>query len=259
MVGKLAQLKCIYTNARSMGNKQEELEAIVQPENYDTVAITETWWEDLHNWSAAINGYQLFRRDRQGRRGGGVAVCVRDIFECLEVNNGNDSVECLWVRIKGKANKADSTVGVYYRPSNQDVEVESFYQQLAELSQSLALVLVGDFNFPDICWKYNTAEREQSRRFLERVEDNFLTQLVGEPTRESALLDLLLVNREGLVGDVKVQGRLGQSDHEIIEFSILAEARQGASRTATLDFQKADLACLGTWLRVSLGRQSWRA
>jgi len=42
---------------------------------------------------------------------------------------------------------------------------------------------MGDFNLPDICWKYNTAERKQSRRFLECVEDNFLTQLVSEPTR----------------------------------------------------------------------------
>ncbi|KAK4811271.1 hypothetical protein QYF61_023323 [Mycteria americana] len=64
-----AQLKCLYTNARSMGNKQEELEAIVHQENYDMVAITETWWDDSHNWSAAMDGYKLFRRDRRGRRG----------------------------------------------------------------------------------------------------------------------------------------------------------------------------------------------
>ncbi|GAB0206371.1 mitochondrial enolase superfamily member 1 [Grus japonensis] len=38
-MGSVAQLKCIYTNACSMGNKQEELEAIVQQENYDIVAI----------------------------------------------------------------------------------------------------------------------------------------------------------------------------------------------------------------------------
>ncbi|KAK4822022.1 hypothetical protein QYF61_006870 [Mycteria americana] len=35
MAGSIAQLKCIYTNACSMGNKQEELEAVVQQENYD--------------------------------------------------------------------------------------------------------------------------------------------------------------------------------------------------------------------------------
>ncbi|PKU29371.1 rna-directed dna polymerase from mobile element jockey-like [Limosa lapponica baueri] len=53
----------------SMGNKQEELEATVQQENHDVVTITETWWDDSHDWSAAMDGYKLFRRDRQGRRG----------------------------------------------------------------------------------------------------------------------------------------------------------------------------------------------
>jgi len=37
-----AQLKCVYTNARSIGNKQEEVEAIIQQDGYDLVAITET-------------------------------------------------------------------------------------------------------------------------------------------------------------------------------------------------------------------------
>jgi len=36
-----AQFKSVYTNARSMGNKQEELEAIIQQDGYDLVAITE--------------------------------------------------------------------------------------------------------------------------------------------------------------------------------------------------------------------------
>jgi len=38
-----AQMKCLYTNTRSMGNKQNELEAIVLLESYDLIAITETW------------------------------------------------------------------------------------------------------------------------------------------------------------------------------------------------------------------------
>ncbi|KAK4826796.1 hypothetical protein QYF61_011604, partial [Mycteria americana] len=95
VAGSIAQLKCIYTNARSMGNKQEELEAIVQQENYDRVAIMETWWDDSHNCRAAMDGYKLFRRDRQGRRGSGVALCARECFDCLELNDGDDRVECL--------------------------------------------------------------------------------------------------------------------------------------------------------------------
>ena len=59
------------------GNKQEELEAIAHQTNYDVVAITETWWDDSHNWSTAMDGYKLFKRDREGRRGGGIALYVR--------------------------------------------------------------------------------------------------------------------------------------------------------------------------------------
>ncbi|KAK4815716.1 hypothetical protein QYF61_006754 [Mycteria americana] len=241
----------------SMGNKQEELEAIVHQENYDMVAITETWWDDSHNWSAAMDGYKLFRRDRRGRRGGGVALYVTECLDSLELDDGDDRVECLWVRIRGKANKADIVVGVCYRPPNQDEETdELFYKQLGEASRSLVLVLVGDFNLPDFCWKYNTAERKQSRRFLECVaDDNFLTQLVSEPTREGAPLDLLFTNRERFVSHVMVGDCLGQSDHEMIEFLIRGEVARGVSRTATLDFRRADF---GLFRRL-VERVPWEA
>ena len=65
-------------------------------------------------------------------------------------------------------------------------------------------------------------------------------QLIREPTRGAAPLDLLLANREGLVGDVEVRGCLGQSDHEMVEFSILDAARRENSKTATLEFLRVD-------------------
>ncbi|PKU43055.1 rna-directed dna polymerase from mobile element jockey- hypothetical protein [Limosa lapponica baueri] len=216
-----AQLKCIYTNACSMGNKQDELEAMVQQDSYDVVAFTETWWDESHNWNAEMNGYKLFRRNRRGR---GVVLYIRECFDCIELDTSDDKVECLWIKMKGKANKGDFVLGVCYRPPNQDEEAdEVFYKRLAEVSQSPAFVLIGDFNLPDICWKYNTAESRQARRFLECMEDNFLTQLVGEPTRGGTSLDLLFTNREGLVGDVVVRGSLGLSDHEMVKFSIIRE------------------------------------
>ncbi|KAJ7422536.1 mitochondrial fission process protein 1 [Pitangus sulphuratus] len=137
----------MYTNACGLGNKQEELEATVQQESYDIVTITETWWDDSHDWSAALDGYKCFRRDRQGRRGGGVAQYVRQSLGSLKLEVSDDKVECLWVRIRGKANKADILVGVSYRPPNQeDEDDELFYEQLEDVSKSPALVLVGDFN-----------------------------------------------------------------------------------------------------------------
>ena len=85
-----AQLKYVYTNAHSMGNKQEELEAIVWQASYDLVAITERWWDRSHYWSAAMDGYKHFRKDRQGRRGGGVALYVKECFEVTELMTGDN-------------------------------------------------------------------------------------------------------------------------------------------------------------------------
>jgi len=47
-----------------MGNKQEELEVTVLLESYDIITITETWWDESHGWSAAVNDYRVFTRDR---------------------------------------------------------------------------------------------------------------------------------------------------------------------------------------------------
>ena len=67
---------------------------------------------------------------------------------------------------------------------------------------------MGDFNHPDICWKDGTAGRQQSRRFLECIDDKFLLQVVEEPTRRGAMLDLVLTNQEGLVDNVKLKKAL---------------------------------------------------
>jgi len=122
----------------------------------------------------------------------------------------------------------DIIVGVYYRPPDQEEEVdEAFYRQLKVASQSQALVLVGDFKHPDICWEDHTARHTQSRRFLQSIDDNFLMQVVEEPMRRGVLLELVLTNEERLVEDVKVGGSLGCIDHEMVEFRILC----GGSRT----------------------------
>jgi len=99
-----------------------------------------------------MDGYKLFKRDRRGKRGGEVVLYVRDCFDCTELDDCGDKVKCLWVKMKGKANKTDILLGVCYRPPNQDEEVdEPFYKCLAEVSQSLAPVLAGDFNLLDVC------------------------------------------------------------------------------------------------------------
>ena len=48
---------------------------------------------------------------------------VRDCYDCFEHKCSEDSVECLCVRIRGKANRADVVVGVYYRPLSHPAQM----------------------------------------------------------------------------------------------------------------------------------------
>ena len=55
------------------------------PESYDLVSIMENWCDKSHDWSGAIDGYRLFRRDRQERRGGDIALYIKKWVECEEL------------------------------------------------------------------------------------------------------------------------------------------------------------------------------
>ena len=191
-----------------------------------------------------MDGYRLFRKDRQGRQGGDVALYVKGELGCMVLTIGDDTVESLWVRTKGKANKAD-VVGVYYRPPSQDDHTdESFCKESRDMSRSGALVLMGNFKFPDVNWEYHTADPNRSRKILQDVVDNFLVQVLREPRSKGALLDLLFVKREGLLGEEMFGGCLGHMGHEVVEFQIIVSRRKTASKTLTLDMGRADLGLL---------------
>jgi len=64
--------------------------------------------------------------------------------------------------------------------------------------------------------------------------------VVEEPTRKSTFLDLVQTNKEALVEDMKVGGRLGCSDHEMVEFKILCGGNRAISRIKTWDFRRAN-------------------
>lgn len=80
---------------------------------------------------------------------------------------------------------------------------------------------MGDFNHPDICCIKKKSRHARSRRFLQYIKDNFLTQLVKKPMKRGVLLDLVQTNKGGLIEGVKAGGSSGCSNHEMMEFGIL--------------------------------------
>jgi len=67
------------------------------------------------------------------------------------------------------------------------------------------------------------------------------------------MLDLVLTSKEMLVGNVKLKGSLGCSDHERVKFKILTAVRRPHSKLTALDFRRADFGLFGDLL----GRVPW--
>ncbi|GAB0183760.1 hypothetical protein GRJ2_000841300 [Grus japonensis] len=193
-----------------------------------------------------------------GRTGRGhEEVYTNDQLECMELHLGMDEepTKSLQVRIKGRAGTGDIIVGICYRPPKQEDRAdEALYRQTGAASCSQALVLMGDLHHPNICWRDNTVGHKQSRRFLECVDDNFLLQVIEKPVLwRGSMLDLVLTNKEGLVGNVKLKGSLDCSDCEMQVFKILRAARRALSKLTALDFRRADFGLF----RDLLGRIPW--
>lgn len=118
----------------------------------------------------------------ESRRGGGIALCVRERIECTVFAAVRDGVdESLWVRVRGMENKAGVIVGAYYQTLREgDSAYELLYKLLEEISESVALVLIIDFNFSDINKEYHTPVTSKFGKLLKYVEDNFMSKTLCE-------------------------------------------------------------------------------
>lgn len=91
----------LLCNARSIFPKINELRASLLLQPGDFVAVSESWLHaDLPDFAIGIGGYEVHRKDRSGRRGGGVAAFVSSSVPCkrrrLSENLDNPDFECLW-------------------------------------------------------------------------------------------------------------------------------------------------------------------
>ena len=50
------------------------------------IGITESWANnDITDVELGLDGYVMFRKDRMGRRGGGVLLCIKETIPAYEV------------------------------------------------------------------------------------------------------------------------------------------------------------------------------
>ena len=135
-----------------------------------------------------VDGYETMRKDRTGRRGGGVAIFLRKgITYTLDINANktNNKFEILWTELMYE--NRTYIIGALYHPPNPNYNDRELLQHLENVITALnnnypsntAIILAGDFNGLS-----NIAITEQTG----------MHEIVQKPTRGSNCLDRIYVN-----------------------------------------------------------------
>ena len=182
----------------------EQLAADLTSYGTDIAIITETHLKSKHTDSAmSILGYSLNRRDRQRRRGGGVALYIRSTIPASVWTYSADdrTYELLWMRAGGPF------VGALYHPPRPLYTADSLLDYIEacvdELNRQFPtapIILAGDFN------------QLSNEDVAERTG---LSQIVYQPTRGHSILDRVFVSWP-MYRTIRVATSTVRSDHKAV-------------------------------------------
>ena len=230
-------LRIAHINVCSLYPKIDEIRLIIFTLNLDALCISETWLNDqIGNHEISIEGYDLFRKDRINKRGGGVCIFVKS---SLTVKNREDlisefDIEAVIIELKCKT--TNLLISCIYRPPNSD---QGFFEICTDMLEKIImddkeLVVLGDLNIdydPD------------SDTPIHALECLFsLHQLVNKPTRvttsSSTCIDLILstMPESHSISDV---GYVSLSDHYMIFTCVDCNVERSGHKTARFrDFSR---------------------
>lgn len=192
----------------------EHLTADLIGHNIDAAVITETHLKQKHcNAIASIQNYTIFRRDRKGRKGGGVAIYVKSILtpsEWIPPEPGNSEFEIIWVKV------GDFFISALYHPPKPHYStylllnyIEMCVEEIRHLFPKYQIVIAGDLN--------QMADSDI-------IERTGLTQIVHQPTRGANILDRLFASNPTTFTKVRVVLSTAKSDHRaIIAYSSISD------------------------------------
>ena len=101
-------------NARSIINKKNELNIMVDEIKPHIIGITESWANnDISDAGLGLEGYVMFRKDSMGRRG--VLLYIKETIPAYEVQLQEEAYcnEAIWCKLV--TGHTTVTIGVLYR------------------------------------------------------------------------------------------------------------------------------------------------
>ena len=239
-------------NIHSIKNKTLEFKEFVTDNDFDIIALTETWLksdDDFFLNDMCPENYSVKHIPRiTNTWGGGVAIVYKS---CLNIKiteqfkyNSFEHIEVVFT-----SGSFAFRIVVIYRPppsaTNKFTEkmfVNDFQDYIEKLySKSGKLALVGDFNF-------HVENTETCSQFLDIFHDFNLKQHINEPThKDQGTLDLIITrDSDDIIAEICVTNPL-LSDHFAVECSILAKIN--IPTKSVISFRKLKSIDIGSFKR----------
>ena len=215
---------------------------------FDIVAVTESWLSNVVCSSEILPlGFIVYRKDRPSR-GVGVMLAINCSIFSMEVPSP-DHLEVVSVHVI-RSSKAPLVFCVVYVPPNPDYHYCSdLLDYLATLISVHDVVLLGDFNVPDINWSTLSGQSTFSQLLCDFIFQSNLVQLITCPTHIKG--NVLLVNSHDIVSDLEILSYLNFSDHFPITFNVhscMKDNTKPSSSSPTLNYSKIDYNGLTSYL-----------
>ena len=172
------------------------------------------------------------RSDITRGRAGGVALYISDKLPPPVISSDFPLLpmcEALWVSFPLRSSDT-LLLGVIYRSPacnpQDDAALLDAIKNFTGSKQHTHLLIMGDFNAPDVQWTTGVCSGTFSNDLLQLTNQEGCTQHVAEPTRYRngqlpSLLDLILTNEPHQVDRVEINQPLGKSDHASLEFDYI--------------------------------------
>lgn len=187
-------LSLLLWNARSINNQINPFQSFIYTENYDVIAITETWLQNFTYSNEILpTGYTIIRKDRDSK-GGGVLLACKDSMNIKQLHSPS-TLEAVTVEID-----SSFVLCLIYRPPNSDDQNNSLLlSYLNSLVNTKNIIIIGDLNLPEVDWNTYSGHSPFSEEFMDLAFNLNLTQLVTGPTHCAGnTLDIALTNFDGL-------------------------------------------------------------
>ena len=244
-----------HVNAQSLISHAVYLNYVFSSQKIHVISVSETWFKpSLSSDLASLPGYNLYRNDRIGKGGGGVACYVRkDItVKVLDCSPGIYSQKAEFQFLELYICNQKVLLGVCYKPPLVDASFVEYEPILVDLaSQYEHIVITGDHNADILC---NKTESRHVRTMYEACNLNILPLA---PTHGKAVLDLIITRDIKRVLNHGQCSAPGFSHHDLVFLSYSLKTQKFQPKFITYrDFKRLDRealnlsASLKPWLEI---------